>query len=144
MRTATLNRGPSEDTGTFGEFEIDDGWKCHSGELPWRENKTGASCIPDGDYLCVLAGSVKHGNCYHVTGVPGRTDVEIHSANWMGDKAKGLRCELLGCISLGLDVGNLAGQKALLHSGDAVHELTRRMNGESFRLSIRSNAKSNP
>ena len=136
MRTATLQRGKSEDEGTFGKFVADSNWECYTGELPWRANAPGKSSIPAGTYVCIFANSPKHGMCYHVTGVDGRSDIEIHAANFVGDREKGLKCELLGCIALGMAIGVLSGQKALIHSLDAMHAFMDEMKGEKFMLTI--------
>lgn len=136
MRNATLTRMETGDEGTFGKFCLDDGYVCRSGELPWRDNQTGQSCIPVGTYTCSLINSPKHGPCYLLHDVPNRGDVEIHSANWMGDKSKGLQCQLLGCIALGEQLGELEGQRAVLASKDAITEFMKRMAGEPFNLTI--------
>lgn len=74
--------------------------------------------------------------CYHVQDVPDRDDIEIHSANYAGDVAKGLRCQLLGCIAPGLAIGQLAGQRAVLQSKEALMALETALNHESFMLTI--------
>lgn len=136
MRRALLTRDQASDEGTFGTFMSDSSFFCHTGELPWRENESNFSCIPEGTYLCTYRASEKHGDCYHVEGVSGRTAIEIHSANFVGDATKGFKCQLLGCIALGLGVGSLDGQKALISSVMARTLLEQDMNGESFELKI--------
>jgi hypothetical protein len=124
------------DEGTFGELVTDSGFSCKTGELPWRENLPNESSIPLGKYLCTWRESSRHGMCYHIEGVPGRSGVEIHSANFMGDKSKGFRCELLGCIAPGLDVGSLNGQKAVVFSREARTGLEDDLARETFELTI--------
>ena len=136
MKTAKLIREPSTDAGTFGTLTTSDGFTYRTGELPWRNNDHGSSCIPTGTYICKLINSPKHGLCYQVTGVPGRDMIEIHSANWMGDKSKGLKSQLLGCIALGKSVGLLEGQMAVLSSREAVAEFNEEMNASDFQLTI--------
>jgi hypothetical protein len=136
MRTVVLTRGPSTPEGTFGIFQLDDGWKCFSGELPWFSNAPGHSSIPPLAYPVEWALSPKHGWCYHIRNVPGRSLCEIHSANWMGDELEGKKCQLEGCIALGLEVGELEGQKALLSSKDAIAKFHEHMNREPFQLVI--------
>lgn len=136
MKTAILTRGPSTQDGTFGILITDSGFMCHTGELPWRNNQTGISCIPPGTYVCRWRLSPTKGMCYHVDSVPGRTDVEIHAANFMGDKSLGKRCELLGCIAPGLEVGELDGQMAVTFSKDALVALVRDLAQENFTLTI--------
>lgn len=135
MKTATLVRTETGDEGTFGMLTADD-FVCVTIELPWRDNKTEISCIPDGDYTCNWRLSPKHGYCYHVDDVFGRTDVEIHSANWAGDVLSNKRCQLQGCIAPGRSTGVLDGQKAVLESRDALTAFNAAMARESFKLSI--------
>ena len=138
MKSATLTRSASTDQGTFGVFKMDDGsgvW--NSGELPWHDNQTGVSCIPPGTYVANPIVSPKHGPCFMLTGVPGRADVEIHAANWMGDQSLGYKCQLLGCIALGKAQGVLEGQEAVLLSQDALKEFLTIMGGDSLSLTIK-------
>jgi hypothetical protein len=136
MRTATLTRTETSDSGSFGKFKTDSGLSWCSGELPWRDNAPDRSCVPCGTYLCVWGASPRLGKCYHVQDVPGRTDIEIHSANFMGDRSLGLHCDLLGCIALGQQVGDLEGQQALLMSRVALDAMQAEFNQESFQLTI--------
>lgn len=137
MKTVIITRQPSTDEGTFGRLSVDDGWNCKTGELPWRDNQNGVSCIPDGTYICKWILSPKHGYCYQVTGVPGRDMIEIHSANYCGDDDLGLKCELRGCIALGSDIGTLQGQIAVLNSRSTTAEFNSHMGGLDFELVIR-------
>lgn len=145
MKTVELfrpinNLGADPDDGTFGKLSINNGeWGCFSGELPNRDNASRISRIPAGEYICKWTDSPAHGWCYQVTGVPDRTMIEIHSANWFGDAAKGRFCQLLGCIALGASIGKLDAhpeQFALLQSSITVQEFNRRIGGEDFKLVI--------
>lgn len=145
MRKVTLTRTETGDEGTFGTIVTDSGFSVYSGELPWRGNAPGKSCIPAGAYVCQKAVSPKHGPCYYITDVPGgRTDIEIHSANWMGDESKGFKCQLLGCIAPGRAIGELIGQKAVLSSRDALIGLEADLEGEPFHLVIAWGNNLNP
>ncbi len=141
MRIVIAVRTPSTDEGTFGMWRLDNGKSFASGELPWRDNQNGISCIPAGTYLCKWITSPKHGKCYQITEVPGRDMIEVHSANFMGDIAHQWTSQLLGCVALGKDVGKLEAapgvmQMALLHSKQAIGEFEADMCGEDFRLEI--------
>jgi len=136
MKTATIHRLESDDQGTFGELRTDSGLVLCSGELPWRDNAPDRSCIPIGTYTCLWGASVKHGECYHVIDVPGRTAIEIHAANFVGDKSMGFRCDMLGCITLGLSVGTLFCQKSIVSSRIAMMEFEGEMNREPFELKV--------
>lgn len=137
MRRALILRTESDDYGTFGNLTVDGGFQCYSGELPWRNNKPSVSCIPAGTYKCTWKKSPKYGDCFHVEKVKGRDNILIHAANWMGDKDKGLKCQLEGCISPGRAIDQLAGQKALLSSRDALAGLIADLGTEDFELTIR-------
>jgi len=140
MKIATLIREENTDEGTFGKLFIDDEFCCHTLELPWRDNVSRYSCIPVGQYECHWITSPKHGHCYQVTNVPGRSMIEIHSANFAGDVQQGYVSQLLGCIALGTSVGELdAGggeQRAILHSKEAIRKFEDEMNKEDFLLII--------
>jgi len=137
MRTGTLTRIETGDEGTFGDLVLDSGWGCVTGELPWRNNLPGISCIPTGTYTAIPYNSQRHGPCYLLQNVPQRTDVEIHAANWMGDKSLGYKCELLGCIALGKSHGALAGQAAILRSQEAMHDFLTEMGMDTLTITIK-------
>jgi hypothetical protein len=139
MRIVTLTRTKTGSDGTFGYLETDSGLQMRSGELPWKNNQRFVSCIPAGSYDCVWAFSQKHGWVYHVIRVPGRTDVEIHPANFCGDIAKGRRSELQGCIALGLNVAPMNGQTALLSSREAFKRFYADLQQAPFLLSVEAN-----
>jgi len=62
-------------------------------ELPWLGNANRISCIPVGTYKVERRRSQKYGIHFHVTGVPKRSLILIHHANYYHD--------LLGCIGVG-------------------------------------------
>ena len=133
---ATLTRTKTCDSGTFGTLCLANGVTYVTGELPWRDNHPETSCIPVGTYNCRIFNSPKHGPVYQVYGVPGRSLIEIHSANWFGDKAKGYKAEMLGCIGLGTARGQLDGQDAIIGSKAAVLSFMGRQLGQPFDLTI--------
>jgi hypothetical protein len=134
---AILTRVPSTEQGTFGTFVLEDGTAYHSLELPWRSNMNGVSCIPPGEYICHWIFSPKHGECYQVMNVAERDMIEIHSANFAGDASKGYLSQLMGCIALGMSVGVLNGQLAVLNSKGAIRDFEERQNQQDFKLTIR-------
>jgi len=144
LRTHILNREPSRDAGTFGKLVLDTGETFYTGELPWRDNHPDYSCIPPAIYRCEWALSPSKGWCYHVRNVPDRQNVLIHAGNWCGDTTKvnltttrRYLSDVLGCILLGMSVGILKQQPAILQSRDAVQKFNDLMAGESFELVIR-------
>jgi len=107
MQRLVIERGASTDAGTFGVAQLGT-MVWHSLELPWRDNKTGLSCIPPGVYHAIIFWSPHFNrNVYLLQAVPDRTDVEVHPANWGGDVAKGLYTDLKGCLSIGESIGEL-------------------------------------
>jgi len=131
-----LIRFETGDQGTFGRLSFGQ-YVRYSGELPDRANQSNISCIPPGIYSCVwnYSGHFKR-FMYQILSVPHRTGIRIHSANYMGDRAKGFRSQLYGCISLGTKLGWMDGQKAILSSRPAVSLLETAMNRQSFDLEI--------
>ena len=142
MKAATLTRGTSTDEGTHGVFLVGEGVTFTTGELPWRDNHHGLSCIPVGTYLCKWINSPKHGMCYQVQDVPDRDMIEIHAANFSGDTVAGWESELLGCIALGKSIGSLTNkfgkaQLAVFSSRVAISEFNKIMGGEDFMLEVK-------
>ncbi len=136
MIAATIVREESTDEGTFGVFTLDSGLRLRSAELPWRDNARKLSCIPVGVYQCVWHTSPRFGECYRLRDVPGRSDILFHAANFAGDTTMGYRSDLEGCIALGLDVGVLDGQRALLRSRVAMFNFHNALREASFSLRI--------
>lgn len=124
-----IKRHASTEQGTLGELLIDGVFFCYTMELPWKDNESDVSCIPDGKYQVTWRFSESHGrNLYHVEGVSGRSGVEIHPGNTDHDS--------LGCILLGDKLGELYGQEAVLNSVIAVTMFEHKMNKQPFTLII--------
>lgn len=135
MKRAVLTRAPTTDQGTFGTLLLD-GQVLRTTELPWRENKAQASCIPPGLYRAEIVQSPKFGRVYGLRDVPGRSHILIHAANYGGDVAKGYRSELLGCIAPCMVHGQLNGQMAGLQSRAALAEFMTWAGGDPIELDI--------
>ncbi len=93
MQRVKIRRTESDERGTFGILTTPSGFSCYSLERPRVGDHP---CIPDGLYDVKWTSKdvhPKHGPCYEISDVPGRTDVLIHTANWS--------LELLGCIAPG-------------------------------------------
>jgi hypothetical protein len=142
MTPVILERFESGPHGTFGRLTADVGDERHyffTGELPWRDNQSNVSCIPEGIYKANFTFSPKFKrSMYEIGPVTGRTSIRLHSANLMGDTSLGFKSQLNGCISLGLKVGTLDGQKALLLSSPAMRQFETLMEGKPFVLEIKS------
>lgn len=120
MQLVTLKRVRSTDEGTFGILTVK-GQEFFSGELPWRDNKPYRSCIPVGKYEAAFTWSPKfQRHTYELLDVPGRSAIRIHPANFVGDKDKGFKAQVDGCLTLGMDTWYHNNQWALLRSAEAV------------------------
>lgn len=144
-RSGTLVRNETGADGTFGKLTLDSGWVCYTGELPWRGNAKGKSCIPAGVYLFAIVSSPKHGRVYQEfddpdtlekEDVPDRENIQIHAANYCGDSDLGFKCDLLGCIAPGFLVDQLDGQKAVLSSKKALAALEKELAGARLKLTV--------
>lgn len=136
MRKVTITRTETDDSGTFGLWQSDSGFQCYTGELPNLKNVPGKSCIPAGSYQAAIRASVKHGKCYGINGVKGRSDIEVHSGNFCGNVDKGIKSDVLGCIILGNSIGEIGGQKCVMSSKDALARAVSDLDGEAFNLTI--------
>lgn len=135
--SALLQRFDSGDQGTFGVLSFN-GISLYSGELPWRDNTPNKSCIPAGTYQVIWAKSPRlQKYTYRLIGVEGRGGILIHSANLFGDRQRGYKAQLLGCISLGEKIGWLDGQKAILISRPAIRTLEEFMQRKPFTLEVK-------
>ena len=135
MKQATLRRTEMGDAGTFGVLEVD-GHTFHTGELPWRDNRRGKSCVPAGTYIVKWDPSPRFGHKYELFGVPGRTTILIHEANFVGDEDLGFQAEVDGCIALGSALGVIDGQQAVTGSKKAVKRFEELLAHEPFELTI--------
>ena len=121
MKEILLQRIWFDDKYTLGIL-IDDYPICLTLELPWHDNKTDISCIPNGDYTV----EYKDGK-YHVYGVDGRKYIEMHSGNTVDDTH--------GCILFGESVGRLNNKFAVLESKSAMRKF-RKLIGDNFKLIV--------
>ncbi len=80
---------------TIGQFYIDGIEFCKTLELQWLDNTRSKSCIPEGVYKVVkrLAHEKRKYNHFHITNVPGRSYILIHTGNYSS--------QILGCILVG-------------------------------------------
>lgn len=102
--------------GTFSAWDVDGRPFCYGVELPWNDNRRGLSCIPPGEYLAELYDSPAHGLVYQLIDVPGRSNIQIHAANFgdLRDKdGDGDRegNQLEGCLAPGDDIAVIADQR---------------------------------
>ena len=100
-------------SGTNGALFVNGKFLCFTIELPWRENRSSVSCIPEGRYEVQFRVSRKFGNHLLLVDVPKRSWILIHPAN----DAQGA---LQGCIA---PVSELSGIGRGLHSRRALARL---------------------
>lgn len=114
---------------TLGEWRDDDNnHLCYTIELPWLNNHPMKSCIPAGTYTANSYFSPKHGfNVWRLAGVPDRSFIEIHPANFVSD--------LLGCVGVGDSQGQINGVPAVLNSQETFKMLLSTL-PDSFTLTI--------
>lgn len=146
MKLLTLIRDDTGDEGTFSLGTLTDGdnklgfWDWI--ELPWRDNRSGISCIPPGLYQAHLTHSDRFKrDVYVLEGVPDRSAIEIHPANWAGDVALGFHTDLHGCAAPGLSRGLVpplgrAPQRAVLQSQRAFQQFMDACDGDDIEVHI--------
>jgi len=71
-------------------------------ELPWRDNGTGISCIPEGVYPMRWTRSPRFGrHTWELIDVPDRTAIRIHAGNYAGVEVSDSNGCLLPCMEWG-------------------------------------------
>ena len=123
-----LNRQWTDTDGTFGTIVLPNGDMFFTLEPELMNNKSNISCIPTGMYEVVRRKSPKYGWSYHVTNVPDRSFILIHSGNIKDDTE--------GCIILGKSRVVIGGKKAVGNGRDAVKEFAETLQYEPFTLII--------
>lgn len=108
----TMQRIRTTTLATFGE------WRDESGKRICYNLENTALRIEAGEYHVIRRWSVKHrSDVWGLAWVPGRSDIEIHTAN--------LPSELLGCLAPGTEIGETEDTKGnqgygVRHSRDAL------------------------
>lgn len=113
----------SPDSPTLGVLMRGDTPVCVTLEDPWKDNRTGESCIPPGVYDCVPHNGAKYQNVWRLEGVPGRTAILIHAGNTQADTR--------GCILVGQ---SFSGQS--ITSSRATLDRLRSALPESFQIEV--------
>lgn len=135
-------RYSTSDQGTYGILTCKNFW-AHTLELPWLDNKSNVSCIPEGAYSTQFVttrrriGGIRQ--MYWVQDVPGRTGILIHPGTWAGSKAMGYRSSVLGCILVGKSIGVYKNQMAIFNTRKAVQELHDALDYQPTVIEIRNN-----
>lgn len=137
MKKIFLARFDGSDHGTKGIW-ITRGFRCRTIELPWKNNKSNYSCIPDGVYPMEIHHSRKYGKVYQIKDVFGRTWILAHNGNFAGDVEKGFRTHSKGCILLGKYHGVIHGQNAVCLSKTTLRRFMDFMQDKPAELEVRT------
>jgi hypothetical protein len=87
-------------------------------ELPWKDNATNVSCIPEGIYIAKRRYSKKYKNHMHIIDVKGRSLILIHWGNYAGSvNPKTGSPDIRGCILTGDGFKDI--------TGDGIDEILR-------------------
>lgn len=119
------------ETHTEGHLLIDGKKVMYTLELPWLENLTGRSCIPEGHYPMKYEDHV-YGQVYRIYKVYGRSGILIHSGNTTADTR--------GCVLVGLkkkDINN-DGVLDVVQSRKAMAKLSKIIGGGLHHIFITS------
>jgi hypothetical protein len=122
-------RVEESDQGTRGVLRIGKVAFCVTLEPRDEENATNISSIPAQQYICKRVETPKHGECFQVMNVPGRTSVLFHVGNTDKDTQ--------GCIILGEKFGEVNSKAAVLSSRGAIYQFMLAMEPyDEFHLTI--------
>lgn len=129
-RVVEIIRLEESDQGTFGVLKIDKAVFCVTLEQNDEENRANESSIPAQQYICRRIDSPKYGETFEILNVPGRSDILIHSGNFINNTK--------GCVLLGTSYGQIYGQRAVISSDKAFYRFMEELKDEdSFHLTIR-------
>ena len=119
----------SYDDCTLGRLTLP-GFSCFTLELPWVDNKSYVSCIPDGSYMCKVGYSNKNGLVIHINNVPDRTYIQIHAGNYTSD--------IEGCTLVGSGIEDINTDRIpdVTNSADTIKKLIKAVGKEVFYLLI--------
>ena len=131
MKALKLVRVAYNSNGTFGVLLDDKIPFALTCERVWLNNEKEKSCIPEGMYRCKRILSIKFGDTFEITQVPGRDHCLFHKGNLMLDSH--------GCILIGEQFEQINGTTGILASAKGFGEFMQRTAGlDEFMLSISS------
>lgn len=130
MKEARLRRFAYLKQAVVGRLTVGP-FSCWTLERPWENNVRMISCIPDGTYVCEPFSGKKFKDVIEVTGVPNRSYILFHAANYPE--------ELEGCIAPGLHHAINEDHARVWESLPALEQL-KSAAGQSFSLSVSSAA----
>lgn len=102
-------------------------------ELPWKDNQSEISRIPDGTYEVIPYSSVKWPETFHILDVPGREAILMHWGSFVRNTK--------GCILVGKRIGQLLKEDAIFDTHDKIAEMHRRYyNGFTLTITTEKNS----
>ncbi len=129
MKQARLTRILTHpEHGTFGVLVLDAVPFCVTLEPYARDNQQGVSCVPTGQYVGEPFRSPQFGSVYLLKDIAGRDLIELHAGN-RDDNTR-------GCILLAQHFGKLAGDLAVLNSGNTFRKFMQYMSHDELFLTI--------
>lgn len=135
----TLVRERTDEQGTPGWLSLGP-WTAHSLELPWLNNQPNISCVPAGIYDMEMVktrnpiGGRSH--LYLIKNVPQRSGILAHAGTFAGDKSKGFKTSVLGCILMGYAMGIYQNQRAIFHTRRAIGDFMNITGGKPTKIHI--------
>lgn len=134
-----LVRHLTDEQGTPGVISLGP-WMAHSLELPWLDNQPNISCIPAGLYSMEVVKTRKpiggRSLLYLIKEVPERTGILAHAGTWAGDKSKGYRSSVLGCVLMGYRTGIYHDQRAIFDTRRAIGDFMAITGGAPLKIRI--------
>lgn len=100
--------------GTNGEFIFNAKRVCSSIELPWHDNKSRVSCIPEGKYELTKRYSQRFGWHLLLNNVVSRSYILIHAYNNAAKESKGCIGPVSICTGEGIGNNSRVSLKKLL------------------------------
>ena len=118
--TITIERNMTcSDMSTMGRILVNDHEIGRSLELPWRNNETGISRIPDGSYTATIRNDGKRKWRIQLENVQNRKYIQIHVGNYQR--------QIEGCILVGRTIRKSNGECIVTHSKDTLYKLSQEM-----------------
>jgi hypothetical protein len=135
----SLCRFGRDGAGTWGRLEVPHHATYFTAEPPWRFNQPFISCIPDGDYLLERHATAAKPLSWAIVGntvsrwesayLPRYTCL-LEIANWPH--------QVRGCAGVGLSIGMIGGEMAVMDSREAMKTLDAYLQGIEPRIQIYS------
>lgn len=120
-------------TGTNGTLLAGGTTLCRTIELPWKGNRHGLSCIPEGRYRLSIRYSSRHGKHILVSGVPDRSFILFHPFNNAQKQSRGCIAPVMLTTGSGMGLQSKPAMRKLLETVEKAFDA-----GREVRLEIES------